>query len=164
MKFIKKKWERFKNLPVICTLFNGTFSATGSFLSLIFVVTVIGFMCFSVSSIKLGENSLEASAMMVQPLEVPYDDIEEIRLIDYNAHVMGQRVSGFQSVFAISGSYTNDEYGIYDVFFSKRNKENYIMIRYSEYDAYLLFNLKDPVQTAQMYNELLELAADPDNN
>lgn len=164
MKSVKEKWESFKNLPVICTLFNGTFSAAGSVLSLIFVVAVIGVMCFSVSSIKLGEDRLEASAILVQPVEVPYDDIREIRLIDYNTHVMGQRVSGFQSVFAVSGSYTNDEYGIYDAFFSKQNKENCIVIRYSEYDAYLLFNLKDSLQTAQMYDKLLELTADPDKN
>lgn len=157
MKFIKQ-WGNFKNLPIIRTLFNGTLSLTGSFLSVVFIIAVIFFMCFSLSSVTLGENSLEASALMVQSVEVPYDDIVEIELVDFDSHVMGERVSGFRSLFNISGSYINDEYGIYDVYFSKKNKENCVVIRYTKYDAYLVFNLKDSVQTEEMYNELLCLA------
>lgn len=153
---IKKTWEKIKNLPVICMFFNGTFSPTGSFLSIFFVIAVILFMCLSSSKVKLGEDYIEVSATLVQPVKVSYEDITDIQLADLESHVMGERASGFQSLFAVSGSYVNDEYGIYDVFFSKQNKYNLIIIRYTEYDAYLVFNLKTPAQTEEMYNMLLE--------
>ena len=154
---IGEQWRKLKNLPVVCTLFNGTLTSTGAFLSIVFVMVVFVLMFFSSSKVALGDTALEAGAMLAQELKVPYEDIVEVRLIDFEDHEMGTRAAGFSNLFSVSGSYYNDEYVIYDAYFSRKNKENCVEVRYTEFDAYVLFNLKDPVETEEMYEKLLAL-------
>lgn len=151
-----KLTDKIRNIPFIRLMFNGTFSGSGTLLSILFVIAVFVFMTFSGSKITVSDDTLCASAVLVSPIEISMSDIDEVSLRNMNDFDMGERTRGFASLFTVSGSYINDEYDLYDVYFCRSNKENYIAIRYSDV-GWLLINEKSDDATQQLYEKLLSI-------
>ena len=146
--------EKAAGKPGLKKVFTGTFTAAGSLISIAVFAVMVAIMLLSRSSVELREDSVKASAVLVSPVEVSYEDIESVQLLNRDELALGEKTRGFSNLFTIAGSYVNEEYGIYDVYLSKANKVNCILIRYLDV-GYAVFNTGDPAETRQIYEELL---------
>lgn len=135
-------------------LFTGTLTVKGSIISIVVFFAVVAVMLLSHSSVELGDESFKASAVFVAPVEIAYDSVDSVTLLDRDELDLGEKTSGFSNFFTIAGSYINDEYGLYDVYLDKSNDANCILVNYQKV-GYVVFSTGDPEETNSIYEELL---------
>lgn len=153
-----KLTDKIKQLPVLSLVLNGTLTGTGTVFSILFFLILAVIMLFSHTKIELGEDTLKASAVLVAPVEVRYEEIQEITLMDFDDFDLGVRSRGINNLFTLSGSYSNAEIGIYDLYLYKSNKDNLIVIRYQDM-LYLVINKKTAGETEKLMEQLEGLIA-----
>ena len=146
-------WGKIKSLPFLRLFLNGTFSGGGTLLSIVFFIAVVLAIFMSQSKIAILDGSLEATALLVSPVEIKLEEIDEVSIRSLGEFDRGERASGFSNLFTTSGSYTNHEFGIYDIYLKKSNDDNLVIIRYSDI-CYLAINEKTAEDTVSLYEQI----------
>ena len=143
--------ERKHTIPLLKALHTGTFTATGTLISLIVIAGVALVMLFSRITVNIGPDKLEVSAPMAVPVTVPYCEINEVRLLD--SLEVGESHRSVSNPAIMAGTYVNDAYTIYDLFVYKGNTTSYIEVRYRG-SVYLILNLQSEPETRSLYETI----------
>ena len=98
---------------------------------------------------ELKDDSINVKGIFTQ-VEVPYDVIDEVTLVDDIDY--GSRL-GVSTFSIVSGTYTNSAYGKYKLM-AYRNTDKHIVINYNK--EILVFNQSTIEETQAAYQSLLE--------